>query len=437
MIARKEKESLDFYALVAHDLRERQEAERVLRTTADQLRQAQKMEAIGRLAGGVAHDFNNLLTGLLGFSELALMRLRPGDAMRNELEQIHAAAERGTALTKQLLAFSRKQVVEARDVDVNTLLEGLEPLLRRLLDARIRIERSLAPQLGHVRVDPNQLEQVIMNLAVNARDAMPSGGVLSLETSDVTLGPAELIADDGTELLPGSYVRIKVVDTGVGMDPSTPARIFEPFFTTKDRGKGTGLGLSTVYGIIKQCGGAVLVETQLGKGSSFELLLPAASGETKPAPASRVERLSVVHGSETVLLAEDDPAVRELSRRVLSSHGYRVLAADSGESALRLVHKTRERIDLLLTDVMMPGCSGPELARELLRTHPGLPVLFMSGYTDTAVAGCSMGDLAPQILQKPFVPRALLQRVREALSGSRRADPSSPRQTQWGPQGQA
>jgi two-component system, cell cycle sensor histidine kinase and response regulator CckA len=381
-----------------------------------QLRQAQKMEAVGQLAGGVAHDFNNLLTVIGGRCYLMLGKLGPEDALRREVELVRGAAERAARLTHQLLAFSRKQVLEPRVLDLNETVAGIEPLLRRLIGEHIEISVQAAPDLGRTKADAGQIEQVILNLAVNARDAMPpQGGQLVLATANVALDEVE--ARRAPDLAPGSYVVLSVTDSGHGMDAATRAQIFEPFFTTKEVGKGTGLGLATVYGIVKQSGGFIEVESELGRGATFKVYLPrveAAVAASEPAKASPTR----LRGSETVLLVEDDASLRMLAREILTVQGYTVVEAASPREALR-VHQTHDgRIDLLLTDVVMPEMNGQQLADHLTIARPQMVVLFMSGYTGAALTRMGGAEFAGHLLQKPFTPEGLSRRVREVL-GSR------------------
>ncbi|MGH7317347.1 MAG: ATP-binding protein, partial [Candidatus Rokuibacteriota bacterium] len=378
-----------------------------------QLRQAQKMEAVGQLAGGVAHDFNNLLTVIGGRCYLMLGKLGPADDLRREVELIQSAAERAGRLTHQLLAFSRKQVLEPRVLDLNETVTGIEPLLRRLIGEHIEVAVTRGSELGRVKADAGQLEQVILNLAVNARDAMPRGGRLVLETANVTLG--ESAARRAPDLTPGGYVVLSVTDSGHGMDAATRGQIFEPFFTTKEVGKGTGLGLATVYGIVKQSGGFIDVESEPGRGASFNVYLPRVEETVamdEPARASGTR----LRGSETVLLVEDDESLRTLAREILTVQGYVVLEAPSPREALR-VHQTHEgRINLLLTDVVMPEMTGLQLADHLKIARPDMAVLFMSGYTGAVLAQPG-AELAGHLLQKPFTPDGLSRRVREVLGG--------------------
>jgi PAS domain S-box-containing protein len=384
-------------------------AEQELRRAESQLRQAQKMEAVGRLAGGIAHDFNNLLTTILGTCDLLLEELPREKQWREDVEEIRKAGDRAASLTRQLLAFSRKQVIEAATVNLNETVSGVGSMLRRLIGEDIELVTRLEPHLGMVLADPGQIEQVLMNLAVNSRDAMPKGGKLVIETANI-----QLEADPkGLPGVPaGPYVMLSVSDNGIGMDAETRSHIFEPFFTTKEQGKGTGLGLATVYGIIRQSGGHVAVYSEPGAGATFKVYLP----EVADSPTTRlVPPRAPRGGSETILLAEDEPAVRSLAQRVLEAHGYVVIAASGAEEALSLSRQYQGRIHLLLTDVIMPGLSGPQLAERLARERRDSKILYMSGYTDAAII--HHGVLEPGIwyLQKPFSPGGLAEKVREVL----------------------
>ena len=379
-----------------------------------QLRQAQKMEAVGQLAGGVAHDFNNLLTVIGGRCYLMLAKLDPDHALRHEVELVRGAAERAARLTHQLLAFSRKQVLEPRVLDLNETVTGIEPLLRRLIGEDIEIAVTHGADLGRVKADAGQLEQVILNLAVNARDAMPQGGRLVLETADVLVD--ERAARRAHDLAPGSYVVLSVTDSGHGMDAATRAQIFEPFFTTKEVGKGTGLGLATVYGIVKQSGGFIEVESELGQGASFKVYLPRVEEAMAVPEVGKSSPGTRPRGSETVLLVEDDESLRMLAREILTVQGYAVIEAASPRDALRIHQAHQGRIDLLLTDVVMPEMNGRQLADRLKAARPTMAVLFMSGYTGEALrAGGGVAEFTGQLLQKPFTPDGLTRRVREVL----------------------
>jgi two-component system cell cycle sensor histidine kinase/response regulator CckA len=389
--------------VLAHDVSERAQLEH-------QLRHAQKMEAIGQLAGGVAHDFNNLLTAIMGYSEIALEMLGDGHEVSEAVKEIEKAGVRAATLTRQLLAFSRKQLLSPAVLDPNTVIGDVDTLLRRLIGEHIELRIERCNPVGAVKADPNQLEQVLLNLAVNARDAMPDGGVLTIDTraADVDEGSARTYPD----LPPGRYVVISVSDTGVGMDEPTIARIFEPFFTTKSAGVGTGLGLAVVYGIIRQSGGHVIVRSEPGKGSTFDVYLPRL--EEAPAPSAvRRLRAKANGGSETILVAEDEDIVRRLLKTTLTSGGYTVLEARNGVEALEICQRLGASVDLLVTDVVMPKMTGLELARRLAVDHPELKVLCLSGYSAEATG--AQRPLAWPFLAKPFVPAALLERVREVL----------------------
>ncbi len=381
----------------------------------EELRHAQRIEAVGRLAGGVAHDFNNFLTAILGYTELLLHAMPPDDANRSDVEEIKKAGGRAARLTQQLLAFSRRQVLQPTVIDVNALVTDMENMLRRLIGEDIELVAHLDEGVDRVRADAGQIEQVIVNLAINARDAMPQGGRLSIETADVELTEHGVA---GVPIPPGRYVRLRVRDTGVGMDTGTRARVFEPFFTTKDRHRGTGLGLATVYGIVKQSDGYILVDSEPGRGTIFTVFLPSIGvGPVSPRTSRAIPAIS---GSETVLLAEDEDAVRKLARRTLEALGYRVMDARGGAEALALARETDGPIDLLLTDVVMPDISGSTLAKELQALRPGVPVLFMTGYTDDAAVRHGAGEAAVALIQKPFEPQSLARKVREVLDGAAR-----------------
>ena len=378
----------------------------------EQLRQSQKMEAVGQLAGGVAHDFNNLLTVILGYSEMLLAML-PGEAehLRESLEAIRDAGERAAALTRQLLAFSRKQVLEPRIVNLNDVVAQAEKLLRRLIRENIVLTTVLAPDLEMVRVDPGQIEQVLMNLAVNARDAMREGGRLTIETRMVEVTAQHVGAD--AECPPGRYVQLSVTDTGHGMTPEVQARIFEPFFTTKQPGHGTGLGLATVYGIVKQSGGRITVYSEVGFGTALHIFLPAVTGSAVAAVAASDEQSH--GGAETVLLVEDEQPVRALARQSLERRGYQVLEAGNGREAIEVADSHAGPLHLLITDVVMPEMSGRQLVELLLPRRPGLKVLLMSGYTEDAVVRHGIADAKANFLQKPFTLSGLAKKVRDVL----------------------
>jgi two-component system, cell cycle sensor histidine kinase and response regulator CckA len=374
-----------------------------------QLRQSQKLEAIGMLAGGIAHDFNNLLTVIGGYCDLTLLRIGAQDPLHRNLLEISKASDRAAVLTRQLLAFSRKQVLQPRVLDLNTIVSEMEKLLRRLIGEHIQFRAVLAERLSNVKADPGQLEQVIMNLAVNSRDAMPSGGKLVVETANVYLD--EEHAKRHATVQAGNYVMLAMSDTGCGMDRETQARIFEPFFTTKEQGKGTGLGLAMVYGIVKQSGGSIWVYSEVNRGTTFKIYLPQVDGGA----ADHERQTSVrgtIRGTETILLAEDEEMVRQLAFEVLTAAGYKVLAAANGGVALRIFEQRKGRIDLLLTDLVMPEMSGLELASRLKELKPDLKVLYMSGYTDNAIVHHGVME-DESFIQKPFAPLALAQRIRK------------------------
>jgi PAS domain S-box-containing protein len=384
------------------------------RSLEDQLRQSQKMEAVGRLAGGVAHDFNNLLAVMLGYTTLTLSRAHDAAAVMRNLEQIKTAAERAANLTRQLLAFSRKQVLMPRIVDLGDVVAELDSMLGRLIGEDIQLATDVRSAHGLVKADRGQMEQVIVNLAINARDAMPRGGRLSIGLHDVDLDDS---VRDQMGLRPGPYVRLDVSDTGVGMDADTLSRLFEPFFSTKEKGKGTGLGLATVYGIVKQSGGHIAVESTPGRGTTFRIWLPRVEevvDPVVPVPATSLAP-GLAAGSETILLVEDEDAVRGLMCEVLEGQGYTVLKASGGEEALRVSRGHGGAVDLLLTDVVMPGMSGREVASAIAAERPGLRVLFASGYTAEAIARHGVLEPGTDLIHKPFTPEALLRRVRERL----------------------
>jgi two-component system, cell cycle sensor histidine kinase and response regulator CckA len=382
-----------------------------MRRTEDQLRQAQKMEAIGRLAGGIAHDFNNLLVAILGYSDLALSDLGAQHRSAEDLRQIRAAAKSAGSLTRQLLAFSRRQVLQPHVIDLNHVLRRVEPLLRRLITEDIALTMTLATPLARVTADPGQIEQVIVNLAVNARDAMPHGGQLSIETLNVDLDEQYAAGHAGAAA--GRHVMLGVSDTGTGMDEATQKRLFEPFFTTKEPGHGTGLGLATVYGIIKQSQGSIWVYSEPGHGSTFKIYLPATTtqAEVDPAVASEVN----LSGSETVLLVEDQDEPRSAIREILRRHGYTVLEAGSGPEAIGLSRRADAAIHVLLTDVVVPGMSGRQIGERLHEERLGLRVIYMSGYTDDAIVRHGMLEGGDVFLQKPFTADALLRTIRRVL----------------------
>lgn len=378
--------------------------------------QISRMEAIGQLAGGIAHDFNNLLTVILGHSEFLLKRNEPAKSRRVRIEEIRKAAERGAWLTNQLLAYSRNQRLEPTVLKINSVLEDMGDILRRVLGEDIVLDLQLDPELGWVKVDRGQLQQIILNLAGNARDAMPQGGRLHIETRDISVvdGPAKPQAF----VEPSNYVAIVVRDSGHGMDAETRARIFEPFFTTKELGKGTGLGLATVYGIVKQSGGYIWVESEPGHGSTFYTLLPRVA---EPAHPKVLQEAFKFHsGGETILLVEDDSALRKMAAEVLRDTGYKVMIAQSGAEALQVAAKHRGPLDVLLTDVVMPGMTGLELASQIVALRPRIQILYMSGYTDDAIGRYGLQGQTSRLLQKPFTHETLVRHVHDALDMSAR-----------------
>ncbi|MGB8473702.1 MAG: PAS domain S-box protein [Candidatus Acidiferrum sp.] len=395
--------------MVAQDISDRHILEQ-------QLRQSQKMEAVGRLAGGVAHDFNNLLMVIKGHTELIMEALPPADRMSGKIAQIDRAADRAATLTKQLLAFSRMQVLQPRVMNLNGVVEDMGKLLPRLIGEDVELGIRTAADLGAIRADASQMEQIIMNLAVNARDAMPKGGRLVIETSNADLDHAY----NSTHLIvqPGRYVLLAVSDSGTGMDAETQAHIFEPFFTTKEAGKGTGLGLATVYGVVKQSGGFIWVYSEVGKGTSFKIYLPRVD-QPEDKGAVVLPQAEVPRGTETILLAEDEEDVRDVAREFLESGGYTVIEAQNGADALRLAAEHKSAIDLLVTDMVMPGMTGRELARRLQPHHSGLGVIYMSGYTEQTAAETTQADNNMRLLTKPFSRGSMLRLVREALNVSR------------------
>lgn len=391
--------------LNARDITERRRLE-------DQLRQSHRMEAIGTLAGGIAHDFNNLLTVIRGYSEQLLNNLANDPDLKKQAERIDQAAERASSLTGQLLAFSRRQILQPKVIGLNSLIVNLEHMLRRVIGEHIEMKTVLSCEVGLVKADPGQIEQVIMNLVVNAHDAMPDGGVLTLETENIELG--ERYASKHVGVSPGSYVMLAVSDTGSGMTPETVANIFDPFFTTKEIGKGTGLGLSTVYGIVKQSGGQIWVYSEPGHGSTFKIYLPRVSGQVDaPAPELTPSPDLPVH--ETILLVEDDPQVRDLAKTILTNRGYSVLCADNVVGVMALCEQHSGPIHLLLTDMVMPGINGRVLADQIRARKPKINVLYMSGYTPDAIVHHGVLEPGIQFLQKPFTPSMLTKKVREIL----------------------
>jgi two-component system, cell cycle sensor histidine kinase and response regulator CckA len=391
---------------IARDISERQRLE-------DQLRQAQKMESVGRLAGGVAHDFNNLLTAIIGYSQMAMRHLDPDAPVQKEIHEVERAGKRAAELTSQLLAFSRKQALQTTTLDLNLMVINIEKMLCRLIGEDIELSTKLAADLSKVKADPGQIEQIIMNLAVNARDAMPGTGKLTIETANVELD--EAYTQNHLTVNPGQYVMLAFSDTGVGMDKETQSQIFEPFFTTKESGKGTGLGLSTVYGIVKQSGGNIWVYSEPGKGTTFKIYFPALEMSAK-AEEARAPLAEPVKGTETILLVEDDESVRKIVSRILETNGYKVLQATSTADALQLYKLHTDEIDLLITDVIMPFMSGQELVQKISSFGNEIKVLYMSGYTDNAIVHHGVLEADRPFLQKPFSPEALARKVRAVIT---------------------
>ncbi|MEK7474542.1 MAG: response regulator [Candidatus Coatesbacteria bacterium] len=411
-------------AMLARTLRyacERAKSIEALARSEEQLILVQKLEAVGRLAGGIAHDFNNIMTTVIGYSELLLHRLPPEDPARKTIAEIHKAGQRATGLTQQLLAFSRRQMLQPKVLDLNAELGEIEELLRRTLGEDVEIRLHLAAGLGRLKVDPGRLHQVLLNLVVNARDAMPGGGTLTIETANVYLDEDYARRHVGVSI--GPYVRLTVSDTGTGMDAGTLSHMFEPFFTTKEKGKGTGLGLSTVYGIVKQSGGNIWAYSEPGHGTTFKVYLPLVTEAGEPVAAA-LPPLPARGGTETILLVEDEQGVRDLAREVLAGLGYRVITGRDGEHALELAGAHADPIDLLLTDVVMPRMNGRILGERLEILRPGLRILYMSGYTEDAIIQHGLLVSGIAFLEKPFSPTGLAAKVREVLDAPPAAAPS-------------
>jgi two-component system, cell cycle sensor histidine kinase and response regulator CckA len=398
--------------VLASDITERKRAQETLRATEEQLRQSQKLEGVGQLAGGIAHDFNNLLTVITGFSALARRGLRPEDPLLANLYEIEKAGDRAASLTRQLLAFSRRQVLQPKILNLDSVVSEMEKMLQRLIGENVDLRAVLEPKLGNVKADPGQIEQIILNLVVNARDSMPQGGKITIETDNVYLDDSYVRAHVGAQS--GPHVMLAVSDTGSGMDQNTRERIFEPFFTTKELGKGTGLGLSTVYGIVKQSGGNIWVYSELGRGTTFKVYLPRVD-EGAQSYKPNADHDQVIQGTETILLVEDEEMLRKLARQTLTMYGYQVVDAANGESAISLCKEFEGTIDLVVTDVIMPGMSGREVSSRLLQLRPDMRVLFMSGYTDDAIVHQGVLDEGANFIQKPFSPDSLAMKVREIL----------------------
>jgi PAS domain S-box-containing protein len=397
---------------IARDITERKQAEEEKLSLQEQLRQSQKMEAIGGIAGGIAHDFNNLLTVISGNCQLSLLELKERDPLRGNIKEIKAAADRATSLTRQLLAFSRRQVLDMKVLVLNTIIRDMEKMLRRVIGEDIELVTVLADDLGTVKNDPGWMEQVIMNLAVNARDAMLKGGKLTIETANVELD--EAYARAHIAVTPGRYVMLSLSDTGVGMTPGVKERVFDPFFTTKEKGKGTGLGLSTVYGIVKQCGGNIWIYSEPSQGTTFKIYLPRVD-ELLEELREKTVKEELPRGSETTLVVEDEEEVRKLTVEILRRQGYRVLEASHGDDALLVCEHHEGPVHLMVTDVVMPGMSGSELAKRLGSLHPKMKVLYMSGYPDNAITHHGILGKGMNYIQKPFTVDGLARKVREAL----------------------
>jgi two-component system, cell cycle sensor histidine kinase and response regulator CckA len=409
-VIRNAKGEPDKFVIVNRDITERRQAEKTLRES--QTRQAHKMEAVGRLSGGIAHDFNNLLGIIIGYTEIMEARVGPNDPLHKSVQEIKKAADRAASLTRQLLAFSRQQVLEPKVLDLNAVVTDVESLLRRLIGEGFELTTVLDPALGRVMADQGQIEQVIMNLTANARDAMPNGGKLIIETSNAELDAP--FVRDAPYVRPGSYIQLAVTDTGIGINNATQAHIFEPFFTTKERGKGTGLGLATVYGVVKQSNGYIWVSSELGKGTTFKICLPRI-GESVQAESLKADRIQSCQGGETILLVEDEESLRAVTRDVLMHSGYEVFEANSGGQALENAQQHHGPIHLLLTDVVMPGMNGPTLAEKLIASHSETKVLYMSGYTDHAFGRDGILEPGIHLLEKPYTSESLIRKVRAVL----------------------
>ena len=398
----------------SRDITERKTAEEEQRRLEALLRHSQKMEAIGRLAGGVAHDFNNLLTGITGNTALAQLDLDPTDPLNDLLNEINLSAQRASGLTRQLLAFSRKQIIQPKVIDLNEVLENMHRMLVRIIGEDLELRTLPAHTLGRIKADPGQIEQIIVNLALNARDAMPGGGKLTIETADVSLDDA--FCRTHPDVQPGSHVMLTVSDTGEGIDEETREHLFEPFFTTKQQGAGSGLGLATVYGIVKQHGGAIDVHSVQGAGATFRIYFPRVQGRARAVTRSSSFK-DLPRGAETVLVVEDEAMVRNIAIRILTRLGYTVLSAEDGPSALERASEQNAPIDLLFTDIVMPHMNGRELAVEMNARYPELKVLYTSGYTEQTIAHHGVLDQGIEFLGKPYTPQGLAEKVREVLDG--------------------
>lgn len=393
---------------------ERKRAAEALAQSMEQLRQSQKIEAVGRLAGGIAHDFNNLLTVIIGYCELMTLKIGAENPLREDVQEINKAADRAAALTRQLLAFSWRQILQPKVLEIDDVVPEMDKMLRRLISEDVNLVTNLGAGGGKVKVDPSQIEQVIVNLVINSRDAMPGGGAITIETAVVELDEAYVRKHGGA--WPGPHIMLAVSDTGCGMDPETLSKAFDPFFTTKEKGKGTGLGLSTVFGIVKQSGGCLYTYSEPGRGTTMKIYLPRVTGETTPKDAKQDEGFDDrLQGSETILLVEDEETLRKLATSILEGYGYTVLSAGNGEEALQLLNDSPGIPSLLVTDVVMPKMGGKELSDRIKAIHPDTRILFMSGYTDNAIVHHGVLDPGVAYLAKPFTPKALARKVREVL----------------------
>jgi two-component system, cell cycle sensor histidine kinase and response regulator CckA len=401
-------------ALVAIDLRERKKTEEALQKSQEQLAHSQKMEAIGRLAGGIAHDFNNVLTAIMGCSDLLLDKLKDEEELREELDIIITSANRASSLTRQLLAFSRKQILQPQPTNINTIINEVDKMLERIIGEDIIIDLQLQSDLDEIMIDRGQLEQVILNLAVNARDAMPEGGTLFIQTDNFKV-PAGTQNRNNLEVIPGDYIRLIIRDTGVGMSEEVQNRIFEPFFTTKEPGRGTGLGLATVYGIVNQSNGYIRVDSKLGVGTTFEIWLPQLARKPNQRQNSNLTRQVGLEGNETILLVEDDNAVRNLTRRMLEKYKYKVMEAANGRQALALSESYGNTINLLITDMVMPEMSGQELIAKIRQIQPNLKVIGISGYSNWQTNDYANPQYYTAFVQKPFTSVGLVGKIREVL----------------------